>query len=92
MTNKGYTFEIKIDFFDQPDEDEELKKNPGSTLPGSFWQWSVGNIWDNNGTVINKQSVIQRDVMCKNGGFKFLLKDIAAQLPRFLDENGLRNT
>lgn len=91
MVNKGFTFNLKIDFFDMPEEDEELKKNPSSTLPGSFWQWSVGEIKDAKETVLNKQSVLQRDVMCKNGGLKFLLKDIQALLPKFLDENGLRS-
>lgn len=92
MKNKGFTFDLKVDFFDAPEEDDMLKKEPGSTLPGSFWQWSVGEVVDANNVVLNMQSVLQRDVLCKNGGLKLLIRDIEKFLPRFLDENGLRNT
>ena len=90
-TNRGFTFELKIDFFDQQDEDALLAKEPRASVPGSYWQWSVGDVKDAKGTTLNKQSVIQRDVLCKNGGLKNLIKDIQERLPRFLDENGLRN-
>jgi len=71
MKDNGFTFNLKIDFFDAREEDAELEKDPKSTLPGSFWQWSVGEVKDAKGTVLNMQSVIQRDVLCKNGGLKF---------------------
>lgn len=46
MSNKGFSILLKIDFVDSPEEDAEIAKDPKSTIPGSYWQWSVSEIKD----------------------------------------------
>lgn len=93
--NPSFTVWLKIDYYDSPDEDALLarEKDPlKSTQPGSFWQYSVGDVLDADNRLLNKQSALQVDIPVKNGGLKSLIKDILWRLPRFLDENGLKAT
>lgn len=93
--NPSFTVWLKIDYYDSPEEDALLAKEKDPlrvTQPGSYWTYSVGDVVDADKRILNKQSVLQIDVPCKNGGLKWLLKDLLSRLPRFLDENGLRST
>lgn len=90
---KHYTFNIQVDYYDDPEGDKEREKaiRTGS-LPqptGSFWQWSISEFKDADGKEIKASYVVQRETGSANGGLKGMLKDVFNFLPRFLDENGL---
>ena len=90
LGKKCFTVWLKIDYLDDPEGDKLLEKGE-KYVGGSYWQWSVGDVLDAENRVLNKQSVIQIDVPCKDGGLKLLLKDIVNRLPRWLDEIGLKS-
>lgn len=89
MSKQHFTVHLKIDFYHSPEEDKMLQINPKELTPGSFWQYSVGDVLDADNRVLNKRSALQVDLAVKNGGLPLILKDLAKRLPRFLDENGL---
>lgn len=89
--NASFTVWLKVDYYDQPEEDKILERNPKDSQPGSFWQYSVGEVKDSEGRILNKQSALQIDHLVKDGGLRGLLKDLVNRLPKFLDENGLKS-
>lgn len=95
VKRKHYSFNIQVDYYDDPEVDKEREKairtNSIPVPTGSFWQWSVSGFKDADGKEIKPTFVVQRETGTLNGGLKGMLKDVFNYLPRFLDENGLPN-
>lgn len=85
--NKSFSINVEIQYVNDPDGDEELAK--GGNASGSFWQVSISEIKDKEGRILNLVSAYQMESLVKQGGLHRLMKEFSANLPRFIDQNGL---
>lgn len=87
----GFTVYLQIDYVHDPEADEYILKNPKEMMAGSFWQASITKVKDSESRILNTQSALQIDHTVRGGGLQALLKNLTGLIPRFLDENGLKN-
>lgn len=99
MSDRGFSFQLKIDYVDDPeyplvkmnyDELTELRK-ASHNRPGPIWKASVSSVKNPEGKELLNEFILEWDKDKAHGGLQRLLDELKIMLPRVLKANGLND-